>query len=191
MPRHMGISARKSTHGTPGRRMTLGEQRPMDEPPVPSIQRYAFVALAAAALFGASAPAAKQLLTDIQPVALAGILYLGSGIGLFAVRRILGRTAQLRAEAPLTRRDTPWLAAAIACGGILAPVLLLWGLARSGAAEASLLLNLEGVLTTLLAAAMFREAVGARAWIATLLVVAGGLALGWQPGSPFRAAPPL
>jgi drug/metabolite transporter (DMT)-like permease len=148
------------------------------------LQRYALVALAAAALFGASTPAAKLLLGEVPPLGLAGMLYLGSGSGLLGWRLLRGfsRTARSR-EAALTREDLPWLAGAVVCGGGIAPVLLLMGLRATGAATASLLLNLESVLTTLLAAALFREAVAARVWIATALIVGGGALLGWQPGS--------
>ena len=115
------------------------------------IQRYAFLALAAAALFGASTPFAKLLLGEISPVVLAGLLYLGSGLGLALVRFVPGHGERPR-EAPLAARDWTWLAGAIVSGGVVAPVLLLWGLAGSGAAETSLLLNFEGVITSLVAA---------------------------------------
>jgi len=148
------------------------------------LQKYAFVALGAAALFGVSTPLAKILLGDLPPVGLAGLLYLGSGAGLLITRWLLRRNRDaLEQEARLTRADLPWLAGAIVCGGAIAPVLLLWGLRGTGAAPASLLLNLEGVLTTLLAAAMFREAVAARVWVATLLIVAAGALLAWMPGT--------
>jgi len=146
-----------------------------------ALQRYAFVALLAAILFGASAPAAKLLLAGVSPQLLAGILYLGSGGGLCIARALLRRrSSPTQSEAPLGRRDMPWLAGAIAAGGIVAPVLLLWGLSRAGAAQASLLLNFEGVLTTLLAAVIFREAVGARVWLAMALMLAAGLCLAWS-----------
>jgi len=145
------------------------------------LQKYAFVALAAAALFGVSTPLAKILLGQLPPVGLAGLLYLGSGSGLLVTRWLLRRSSDtMRAEPLPVRRDLPWLAGAIVCGGVIAPVLLLWGLQGTGAAPASLLLNLEGVLTTLLAAAIFREAVAMRVWIATLMIVVAGALLSWQ-----------
>ncbi len=148
-----------------------------------SLQRYAFLALAAAALFGASTPLAKLLLGEVPPIGLAGLLYLGSGLGLFAARLAMHtrRSAnQLATEAPLAARDYPWLAGAVIAGGVVAPVLLMWGLSGTGASEASLLLNLEGVITTLVAAALFREAVGGRVWAAAVLMLAAGLVLSWQ-----------
>ena len=113
-------------------------------------------ALLAALLFGASTPLAKGLLTDVSAPVLAGLVYLGSGIGL-SVLWLLRRRALHAAEARLARRDLPWLVGAIGFGGVLAPLLLLGGLARTPASAASLLLNLEGVFTALLAWFAFRE----------------------------------
>lgn len=144
------------------------------------VQRHALLALAAAALFGASVPFAKLLLEEISPVILAGQLYLGSGLGLAVLRLARGTEYRLR-EARLTMKDWGWLAGAIVAGGVIAPVLLLWGLAGSGAADASLRLNFEGVITTLVGAALFREAVGTRAWIAALVMLCGGLILAYDP----------
>ena len=153
-----------------------------------SIQRYAFLALAAAALFGASTPLAKLLLESVSPVVLAGLLYLGSGLGLGLLRLARGPDSHQR-EAPLAARDWLWLAGAILAGGVVAPVLLLWGLAGSGAAEASLLLNFEGVMTALVAAAVFREAVGARVGLAALVMLAGGTVLAYDPAAPLAFSP--
>jgi drug/metabolite transporter (DMT)-like permease len=99
-------------------------------------------ALLAAVLFGASTPLAKAVSPHIEAVLMAGLLYLGSGLGLAAyawLRR--KRRGTDPAEAALTRRDIPWLAAAIVAGGMVGPVLLMWGLARTPASTASLLLN--------------------------------------------------
>ncbi len=152
-----------------------------------SIQRYALFALAAAALFGASTPLAKLLLGGVSPIVLAGLLYLGSGLGL-----VLPWLAQRRGrqrEAPLAARDWVWLAGAIVAGGILAPVLLLWGLAGSGAAATSLLLNFEAVMTALIAAVLFREAVGPRVWLAALVMLGGGAILAYAPQAPLEFSP--
>jgi drug/metabolite transporter (DMT)-like permease len=153
------------------------------------IQRYAFLALAAAALFGASTPFAKVLLGELPPLGLAGLLYLGSGLGLLAVRLATHsrRSAdQPATEAPLAAGDYPWLAGAVIAGGVVAPVLLMWGLSGTGASEASLLLNLESVVTMLVAAFLFREAVGGRVWAAAALMLAGGLVLSWQPQADLK-----
>ncbi|HEX9685396.1 MAG TPA: EamA family transporter [Burkholderiales bacterium] len=153
-----------------------------------SLQRYAFLALAAAALFGASTPLAKLLLEETSPVVLAGLLYLGSGMGLALLWLARGRSERPR-EASLAGRDWGWLAGAILAGGVAAPVLLLWGLSISGAAETALLLNFEGVLTALVAAFLFRETVGGRVWLAALVMLAGGFVLAYDPTAPIAFSP--
>lgn len=149
-----------------------------------AMQRYALVALAAAALFGASTPLAKLLQADITPGLLAGLLYLGSGAGLALVKLglHLGRHAP---EAPLQARDLPWLAGAIASGGIAAPLLLMWGLSGASASGVSLLLNLEGIATVLIAALVFGEAVAGRIWLAACMMLAAGLLLGYDAQAGF------
>ncbi len=137
-------------------------------------------ALAAALLFGASTPLAKLLTDEMPPVLLAGLLYLGSGVGLLGwltLRRLL----QGQRVPALMRGDMPWLGGAILAGGVLGPVLLMYGLARTSAASASLLLNLEGVLTALLAWFVFKENVDRRVAFGMGLIVLGGVLLSW-PG---------
>ncbi len=139
-------------------------------------------ALLAAALFGASTPFAKALVGQVTPVALAGILYLGSGLGLLAfylLRAFVQRTSNSE-TAGLTRKDLPWLAGAILAGGIAGPVLLMYGLTQTPASSASLLLNMEGVLTALLAWFVFKENFDRRIFIGMLLIVAAGVLLSWE-----------
>jgi drug/metabolite transporter (DMT)-like permease len=153
------------------------------------LQRYALLALASAALFGASAPLAKRLLDSVSPLQLAGLLYLGSGVALAALWLGL-RLAGVRSEATLERRDFGWLAAATVCGGVVAPWLLLTGLRGMPASSASLLLNLEGVLTVIVAALAFREAVGRRVWVGALVMLAGASVLSWSPGTTLGVSTP-
>jgi drug/metabolite transporter (DMT)-like permease len=136
-------------------------------------------ALIAAVLFGASTPIAKALLTGTSPQVLAGLLYLGSGLGLGALwlRRRLSDSAP---DAPMTRRDLPWLAGAVLFGGVLAPLALMAGLSRTPASASSLLLNLEGVFTALIAWVVFAENVDRRIALGMFAIVAGGAALSWQ-----------
>src|SRR5262249_46500845 len=121
-------------------------------------------ALASAALFGASTPAAKVLLGTVHPTLLAGLLYCGAGIGVAAVRRLIPRIASSTAapQAALTGHDAPWLVAAIAAGGVLGPLLLMWGLDRTGAATTSLLLALEGAGAALIDRFVFLAHVDSR-----------------------------
>ncbi|HVT52717.1 MAG TPA: DMT family transporter, partial [Dongiaceae bacterium] len=131
-------------------------------------------ALASAALFGVSAPLAKLLLGQTSPWLLAGLLYLGSGIGLAIARPFAPRD-----EARLRRADLPWLAAAILAGGVIGPVLLMFGLAQGAAGATSLLLNLESVLTLVLAWIVFRENVDSRLLVGAAAIVAGAVILSW------------
>src|SRR5262245_56957664 len=108
-------------------------------------------ALASAALFGLSTPAAKVLVGSVHPAVLAGLLYCGAGIGIAVQRCVVSYVARRASEVSLSRPDVPWLAGAIAVGGIVGPLLLMFGLARTDAAAASLLLTLEGVATALMA----------------------------------------
>ncbi|MFL5319832.1 MAG: EamA family transporter [Myxococcaceae bacterium] len=138
--------------------------------------RGALFGLSAAALFGVSAPIAKLLLPQSSPLVLAALLYLGGGLALVRVRSA-GR------EAKLTRADLPLLLGITVAGGIAGPLLMLVGLQRMTGVGASLLLNLEGPLTALLAVTVFREHLGRRGWASSALIFAGAVVLsGGQPG---------
>ena len=144
-------------------------------------------ALIAPLLFGLGAVASKSLLSDIPPVLLAGLLYLGSGLGLGAIWLLRPRGLSL-AGAPLERADLPWLAGAVVCGGVVGPVLLMLGLVRTSASAASLLLNLETAFTALLAWAIFGEKATLRLGFAVALVLAGGAVLSWPESGAMTGA---
>ncbi|MDB5761783.1 MAG: cnrT [Herminiimonas sp.] len=138
-------------------------------------------ALLAALLFGASTPFAKLLVGQTTPLVLAGLLYLGSGIGLGAwllLRRWTRRSTA--GDARLAIPDLPWLAGAVLAGGIAGPILLMTGLSRTPASTASLLLNMESVLTALLAWFVFREQFDRRIFIGMTLIVLAGVLLSWE-----------
>jgi drug/metabolite transporter (DMT)-like permease len=143
----------------------------------PDMNKSVLYALGAAALFGASTPFAKRLTGDMPPVLLAGLLYLGSGIGLTLARLV--RDGGLKPSG-LSRGEWPWLLGAIFFGGVVGPVALMMGLITTSGATASLLLNLEAVLTALIAWLVFKENSGQRIVWGMLAIVAGGVALGWQ-----------
>jgi drug/metabolite transporter (DMT)-like permease len=147
-------------------------------------RRAVVFALLSAALFGASTPAAKALLGTIDPAILAGLLYCGAGIGIAVLRRLLRPLmGDAVVQAPLGASDVPWLAGAIAAGGILGPILLMIGLTRTDAAAASLLLTLEGVATALLAWFAFHENFDRRIALGMGFLVAGAIVLAWS-GTP-------
>jgi len=142
-------------------------------------------ALASAALFGVSTPAAKALLGVVHPVILAGLFYCSAGIGIALLRALaaLGLNAPAARQQPLARQDYGWLAGAIALGGIAGPVLLMLGLARTPAATASLLLTIEGAATALLAWFVFHENFDRRIALGMACLVAGAAAASWS-GTP-------
>jgi drug/metabolite transporter (DMT)-like permease len=130
----------------------------------------ALTLLAAAVGFGATYPAVKATLGD-RPLFGAGWLYLSSGIGLFALRFVLPRSS----EPPLTRADLPWLAGAIACGGVVAPIAQVHGLSLLPAHTGALLSNLEIVFTALLALAFFGERLSLARWAGVVALLSGGV----------------
>jgi drug/metabolite transporter (DMT)-like permease len=143
--------------------------------------RGAILAVGAAALFGASTPAAKFLLARVDPWLLAAILYLGSGAGLGAFRILQRATTPPAArQTALHGRDWAWLSAAILFGGVIGPVLLMIGLSRGSASSTSLMLNLESVATALVAWFVFRENFDRRIVLAMLAIAGGAFVLSWQ-----------
>ncbi|MDF3832546.1 EamA family transporter [Cupriavidus basilensis] len=146
--------------------------------------RTAAPALAAAILFGASTPLAKFLTGSVPPLLLAGLLYLGSGLGLGALlllRRLAWPRRDHAAGGPaIPRAEIPWLLGAILAGGVAGPALLMAGLTTTGAASASLLLNVEGVFTALIAWIVFRENADRQIVLGMFAIVAGGVLLSWQ-----------
>jgi drug/metabolite transporter (DMT)-like permease len=142
-------------------------------------------ALASAALFGVSTPAAKALLGMVDPVVLAGLFYCGAGIGIALLRILAGPilNAPAARQQPLARRDYGWLAGAIALGGVAGPVLLMLGLSRTEAATASLLLTVEGAATALLAWFVFHENFDRRIALGMACLVAGAAVVSWS-GTP-------
>ena len=138
------------------------------------------LALASAVLFGASTPFAKLLLGSVDPWLMAGLLYLGAGIGLAVVHVSRGVLRLPAAEAPLRRADMPWLALVILTGGVAGPLLLMLGLARTDATAASLLLNVEGLATMGIAWVVFRENVDRRLLLGAFAILAGAVVLSWR-----------
>ena len=128
-------------------------------------------------LFGASTPLAKLAVSSASPVLIAGLLYLGSGVGLAVLRMIRTATGARQAETPLVGKDLPWLAGAVLAGGVAGPILLLLGLLKTPASGASLLLNLEAVATAAIAWVIFRENVDKRVGAGFAFILLGSILL--------------
>ena len=145
---------------------------------MPPVARGIGLGILAAALFGASIPVTKRLAADADPLVLAGLLYLGAGGALAAVRLVSRGT-----EAKLRRSDAPWLLGIVIAGAIAGPALLVLGLRRVPGVPAALLLNLEAPLTAVLAVAVFGEHLSRRGWAAAVLLAGGAAALAGSPGA--------
>jgi len=134
-------------------------------------------ALGSAVLFGASTPFAKLLAGEVDPWLLAGLLYLSSGVGLAAARLVRDRGWS---ASGLKQGEGRWLLAAIGAGGAVAPVLLMFGLTMTSGSQASLLLNLEVVLTAIIAWLVFHENANRRVITGLAAIVVGGALLTWK-----------
>jgi drug/metabolite transporter (DMT)-like permease len=144
------------------------------------------LAIAAALLFGATTPFSKVLLGRVDPVLLAGLLYLGSGCGLtlwWLIRKEFSKG--LNRESPLKASDLPWLAGAILAGGVAGPALLLTGIQEASASSASLLLNLEGVFTATLAWFVFKENFDRRIILGITGITLGCAVISWSGEESF------
>lgn len=149
-----------------------------------NIRRGGLLGIAAALLFGLSTPAAKAIVGNVQPLLLAGLLYLGSGVGL-GIIILLGQRHGVR----LKRADLPWLLATVVFGGALGPALLMWGLTQTTGSAASLLLTLEGVFTALMAWVVFREPFNWRIGLGMAAIFVGAVLLALR--TPSGHAGPL
>lgn len=136
--------------------------------------------LLAAALFGASTPATKQLTSELGPFQIAGLLYAGAGLAVspWAVRGWTRGAPQQRL----------YLLGSLIFGGVIGPVLLVMGLSRAPAGSVALWLNLETVATAILARTFFREHLGGRAWLAVALIILASLLLSSHGDSGMTAA---
>ena len=141
-------------------------------------------AILAALLYGISAPVSKILLETTSPELMAALLYLGAGFGMFAVNLATRLRQKTRKEAPLSRKDLPFIVGMILLD-IAAPILLMVGLTMTTAANASLLNNFEIVTTALVALLLFRETIDRRLWIAIVLIVAASILLTVEDMSSF------
>jgi drug/metabolite transporter (DMT)-like permease len=139
------------------------------------VRRGGLLAIGAALLFGFSTPAAKMIVGQVHPLLLAGLLYLGSGIGL-----TLFKLARGNGSTRLNATDLPWLGLAVLFGGGIGPVLLMWGLTNTTGSAASLLLTLEGVFTALLAWIVFGESFNRRIGIGMAAILTGAVLLAVQ-----------
>ena len=147
-------------------------------------QKATFFALLAAVLYAINSPVSKLLLEKIPSAMMAAFLYLGAGLGLFIMGLIQKATGQKEKELPLTRKELPYTLGMVVLD-IAAPICLMIGLLHTTAANASLLNNFEIVATSIIALAVFKEAISKRLWLAISLVTLSSFILSFEDMSSF------
>jgi len=166
----------------------------MVSPGIPGHRQPLLFIIISACLFGVGLPLAKLLVRDVPPVTLAGLLYLGAfaGLSLYSLVRRRKATGPDCSVTPLERKDLPWLTGAVVAGAVAAPILLLTGLTLVSGFSASLLSNLEGAATAVIAVLIFKENAGRRLWLALLCMTGAGMFLAWDPSrGEFNVLGPL
>ncbi len=136
-------------------------------------------AIAAAALFGLSAPISKLLISGVSPLMMASLLYLGAGFGMLIIYLAQNLGKMRRLEAHLSAKDLPYTLGMIALD-VAAPMLLITGLRLTTSSNAALLGNFEIVATSVIALVIFKEAVGRRLWASIILITAASILLAFE-----------
>lgn len=145
--------------------------------------RAIFLAFSAAAFYAVNFPFSKLLLKDIAPTMLAALLYLGAGIGV-GILSLFVRKDRRNYER-LGKSDLPYVIGMIVLD-IAAPIFLMIGVRRGTSASASLLGNFEIVATTVIALAVFKEAVSKRLWLAIVLITLASAILSFEGAESFQ-----
>ena len=143
-----------------------------------------FYAILAASLYALNAPVSKLLLKDVPPTMMAGMLYLGAGIGMTLMGLVRSKTGNGKQEMQLTKKDLPYTLGMVILD-IAAPIFLMIGLSRTTAANVSLLNNFEIVATSIIALLIFKERIGKRLWIAISLITLSSILLSVEDSSSF------
>ena len=141
-------------------------------------------AIAAAALYAINVPFSKILLGYIEPTMMASLLYLGAGLGMLAYNMISKSTGKAVTTEPLTKTELPYTIAMVVLD-IIAPILLMFGIRFSYAANVSLINNFEIVATSLIALVVFKEIISRRLWIAIGLVTVASIILSFEGAGAF------
>lgn len=141
-------------------------------------------AILAAALYAINVPLSKVLLNYVEPTMMASFLYLGAGIGLFLfgiVEKLIGKGEK---KEPLTKKELPYTIAMVILD-IIAPILLMLGIARTNSANVSLLNNFEIVATSIIALVVFKEVISKKLWFAIFLVTIASIVLTFEGQGSF------
>ena len=136
-------------------------------------------AIAAAALYAINVPFSKILLNYVQPTMMATFLYLGAGLGMLGYSIASKATGKAVSNESLTKKELPYTIAMVILD-IVAPILLMFGIKSSNAANVSLINNFEIVITSLIALFVFKEIISRRLWIAIALVTISSAILSFE-----------
>lgn len=156
----------------------------MNTMPISNSPKAILFAILAAALYGISSPISKILLQEVPPTLMAAFLYLGAGFGMLAVNLAERIRHKKIEEAKMTPKEIPYILGMIILD-IAAPVLLMFGLSLTTAANAALLNNFEIVATSLIALFVFKESIGKRMGLAILLITTSSFILTVQDYTSF------
>lgn len=136
-------------------------------------------AILAAALYAISSPVSKILLNKVTPTMMAGLLYLGAGIGMSVIALFRYKTGTLKKEMRLTKKELPFTVGMVVLD-ILAPIFLMIGLTKTTPENVSLLNNFEIVATSLIALFIFKETISKRLWLAIGLITISSAILSFE-----------
>ena len=142
-------------------------------------------AIVAAALYAINVPFSKILLRFVEPTMMAAFLYLGAGLGMFIYSIVSKITRKATPTEPLTKKELPYTIAMVILD-IVAPILLMFGIKTSNAANVSLINNFEIVATSLIALFIFKEVISKRLWIAIMLVTIASIILSFEGVGSFE-----
>ena len=122
-------------------------------------------AILASVMFGSVSVLAKPLVSSVDPILLASLVYIISAITLSPFAR--------KQKQKFARRDLLLIISIAVCGAVIAPSLYFVGLTHASASDAALIANGEVFFSVLLAVMFFRERLRLVGWVAILLVLAG------------------
>ncbi len=142
--------------------------------------QYIVIALIAAMLFGASTPIGKTLLNSLPPFQLAGLFYLGAALGVLPFS--FTRQNVLRID-KINRKNFLRLSGAISLGGVIGPVLLLFGLQIASSSTVAMWLNLELAATAVLGFIIFKDHLGMYGWFGVTGTILASMMLSWNEGN--------
>lgn len=142
-------------------------------------------AIVAAALYAINVPFSKMLLGYVEPTMMAAFLYLGAGLGMFVYSIASRASGKTSSTEPLTKKELPYTIAMVVLD-IIAPILLMFGIRASHAANVSLINNFEIVATSIIALLVFKEIISKKLWIAIALVTIASVILSFEGTGSFE-----